>query len=190
MPDAQPLPPDDSYDQWLVLRAQGGEADAMRQLVERWNPRLTRHAMRLTQNAEAANEAAQEAWLGIVRGIYRLDDPACFRRWAYRIVARKCADWIRRRQKDRQTTQELCSDPPAPSRENALQDKQERLRLALQELPSQDRALLAMHYTEAMPLTEIADALGLPLGTVKSRLYHARQRLKAAIEHDQHHRHG
>lgn len=185
MPTDAPPPADDAYNQWLVIRAQSGEEDALEELVERWSPRLGRHAMRLTGNADGAAEAAQEAWLGIVRGLDRLDDPACFRRWAYQIVARRCADWIRRRQRSRNTTEPLTDEPPTPAADNTTTDRRDAVRRMLKSLPRQDQALLAMHYSDGMPLAEIAEAAGLPVGTVKSRLYHARQRLKSAIERDQ-----
>lgn len=179
------LPPhDDSYEQWLVVRAQAGEEQAMTELVERWAPALARHAMRFTQDADGARDVAQEAWLAIVKGIDRLDDPACFRRWAYRIVERRSVDWVRRRVRRRESTQPLAEDPTAPETDSAAADRVEQVRRVLRQLPDRDRVLLAMHYADQMPLSEIADAAGLPVGTVKSRLHHARQRLKQAIQRD------
>lgn len=187
MPDAAPHPPprphspDEALDQWLVLRAQGGEEDALRRLVARWSLRLKGHAARLTGDPHGAADVAQEAWIAIVRGLSGLEDPACFRRWAYRIVTNKSADWVRHRQTHRARNAPLVEEPTVASAEPA-DERIDALGAALAELPDKDRTILAMHYTESMPLAEIAEALTLAVGTVKSRLYHARQRLKAALQ--------
>jgi RNA polymerase sigma-70 factor (ECF subfamily) len=78
--------PEDIHDEWLVLRCQEGDAAALTELVERWQPRLWRQAMRLTDNSDAAGDVVQQAWVAIIRGLGRLSDAACFRRWAYQIV--------------------------------------------------------------------------------------------------------
>ena len=184
MPSADPHSSDEAYDQWLVLRAQAGEQEALRRLVDRWSLRLRRHAMRLTGNPDGASDVCQEAWLAIVRDLRRLDDPACFRRWAYRIVGNKCVDWVRRRQKRRAQTTQLAEEPVAPRGADEPPEQRDEVRAALARMTAKDRAILALHYTEDMPLREIADAMSLPLGTVKSRLYHARQRLKEALSRE------
>jgi RNA polymerase sigma factor (sigma-70 family) len=81
-------------DELLVMDAQSGRVKAMEMLVCRWQKRLWRYACRLTGSPEAAWDVTQEGWLGIVRGLSRLSDPARFRPWAYRIVTNKANDWI------------------------------------------------------------------------------------------------
>ena len=98
---------EDIQDELLVLQCQEGDGDALKALIARWQPRLARLAWRLTGESEAARDVVQDAWLAIVRGLKRLDDPARFRWWAYRIVTNKCADWIRRRSVRRIAAQEL-----------------------------------------------------------------------------------
>ncbi len=83
-------------DELLVLARQNGEASAIDQLVVRWQQSILSHAWRLTGDVEAAREVAQESWLAILKGIRTLHDPASFRPSAYRIISRRCADWIRR----------------------------------------------------------------------------------------------
>lgn len=82
------------YDELLVLRSQDGEASAMDELVRRWQKKLRRHARYLTAGDEAAWDMTQETWMAVVRGIRRLDDPATFKTWVYRILVHKCADWL------------------------------------------------------------------------------------------------
>jgi RNA polymerase sigma factor (sigma-70 family) len=169
-------------DEMLVLAAQAREVRAFERLALRWHPRLMRHARRLTGDADGAQEAVQETWVAIARGLGRLADPAAFGAWALRITGRRCADWIARRRRMRQRFAglEAAADVPTPTEERA--DDLSSVREALRGLGPGQRALLAMHYIEGLSLLEIAGALGVPLGTVKSRLYHARERLRAALE--------
>lgn len=169
-------------DEMLVLAAQDGRLDALELLAERWNPRLLRHARRLTDDADGAREAVQEAWLSIVRGLRRLNDPTCFGAWALRITGRRCADWIGRRQRSRRRTASFDAHEvraePAPGGGEDL----ERVRDALRHLDRERRALMAMFYVEDLTVAEIARVLDVPVGTVKSRLFYARERLRAALE--------
>jgi DNA-directed RNA polymerase specialized sigma24 family protein len=175
--------PDDVYDELLVIRCQEGDAAALAELVQRWQPRLARQAMRLTGRGDEAADVLQEAWLAIVRGIRRLDDPACFRRWAYRILTNKCADWTRRRRRERATQVSLVGEPAGSGPPLCPpQDDVAAIRAALRTLPRHEKAILAMFYLDSMPVRLIADALSLPEGTVKSRLYHARNHLKEVLE--------
>jgi len=176
--------PDDIYDEWLVLRCQENDAAALSELVRRWQPRILRHATRLTGNLDAAADVAQTTWLAIIRGLNRLNDPACFRRWAYRIVAHKSADWIRARQHDRVFGGPMVTDP-ADCRIAKIspgdEDEIAAIRFAMTQLNPDQKTILSMFYLEEMPLAEIAEAMSLPLGTVKSRLHYARQALKVTL---------
>jgi RNA polymerase sigma factor (sigma-70 family) len=177
--------PDDIYDEWLVVRGRDGEEAALRELVERWQPKLLRHALRLTDGADAAGDVVQEAWVAILRGLRRLDDPACFRRWVYQIVTRKCADAVRERQRRRATTSSLAAEPAARTPPNSDDNQIAALRRGMQQLPAEVKSLLAMFYLDGLGVREIAAALSLPEGTVKSRLYYARQELKHILERNE-----
>lgn len=177
---------EDIQDELLVLQCQDGDENALKSLIARWQPRLGRLAWRLTAEREAARDIVQDAWLAIVRGIKRLDDPARFRAWAYRIVTNKCTDWTRRRIVQRNATKEL-QDAAASRRRDEPSDADAGgdvglLRAALTKLPEQQRAILSLHYLDGMGVAEIARVFGVPPGTAKSRLYHARERLKQALE--------
>ena len=177
---------EDIQDELLVLQCQEGDGEAMKVLIARWHPRLGRLAWRLTGERDAAQDIVQDAWLAIVRGLRRLDDPARFRSWAYRIVTNKCADWTRRRVVQRSATEELqaaaVSGSGSSSSDAESTDAVIRVRDALAKLPSEQRAVLSLHYLDEMGVAEIARTLDVPEGTVKSRLYHARSRLKQVLE--------
>lgn len=166
----------------LVLRCQEGDIAAFEQLVGCWQERLWRHAWRLTGDEDAAWDAIQDAWMGISRGLRGLADPAAFPAWAYRIVSHKCRDWLRRQRRERQLdelyraeVQETCQ--PA-------QEPYQSLKEALAQLPGADRAILSLRYEDSFSTAEIAAILEIPEGTVKSRLFHARKRLKQFLEDD------
>lgn len=180
-------PTDQVYDELLVLKCQEGDPNALDQLVSRWNQRLLDHARRLTHHTDGAGDALQEAWMAIVRGIGRLDDPARFRPWAYRIVTHKCTDWIRSQQRRRRLSEEISRQPladeAAPEASEA-ESEIERLREALRALPAERRALLYLHYLEGSSVAELANVFAVPEGTIKSRLYHARLHLKNVLERE------
>lgn len=176
--------PEHIYNELLVMRCQDRERSALDELVSYWQPRLWRHALRLTKEPGAASDVMQEAWMAVVRGIGRLDDPARFRQWAYRIVTHKAADWVRRRQRDRRLVEQAGRDAsllPDGTSETEDDDITE-LRRAIQELPERRRMMLTLYYFEGMAISEIAGIFDIPRGTVKSRLYHTRQQLKLKLK--------
>ncbi len=176
--------PQDVLTDLLVLRCQGGDAAALEMLARTWQAQVLRHAFRYTGGRDAAAEVAQEAWLAIVRGLGRLNDPATFRGWAYRIVANKSRDWIRRRQARRKLADQVEHEPASAGGGQDAGDREAaigQLRATLETLPDERRALLSMHYLEGMGIHQIAVALQVPAGTVKSRLFHARKQLKQTL---------
>ena len=125
----------------------------------------------------------QDTWLAIVRGINKLDDPARFRTWTYRIISNKCADWTRRRVLQRKAAMDLQNATRTEiTDDNDTQSETDRMRNALSKLPDEQRAILSLHYLDGMNVREISRVLDVPAGTVKSRLFHARKRLKETFE--------
>lgn len=169
------------FDEYLVLAVRAGNRAAGERLAARWRPRLLRTARRLLGDIHAAEDAVQDAWIGIARGLPRLRDPARFPAWAFGILQRRCADWHRRRYRER--------DGGAPLDENsAAAPSTAESRLALSEafaaLSIDHRTAAVLYYGEGLTLTEIALATGVPVGTAKSRLFYARQQLRAHLEGD------
>jgi len=162
-------------DEILVMDCQSGRGQALDMLVSRWQKRLWHYARRLTGSSEAAWEVTQESWLGIVRGIRRLNDPARFRAWAYRIVTNKSRDWIRKKSKQAPADEAF----ERVSREGALTNETSAdLETILGRLSERNRTVLTLHYLEEIGLAEIAKILRVPKGTVKSRLHTARAEFK------------
>ncbi len=167
----------DLADELLVLACLEGRTDAFRELFERWNEPLWRHAYRLLGRDDGASDALQDAWIAIASGIGRLRDPGSFRRWAYKIVTRRAADWLgaNRNSAESALDDEIEADTEPESAVEAL-------RLALRRLPRDRRVLLTLRYLDGFELSEVAEILGVPEGTVKSRLHHARNELRAIVE--------
>ncbi len=178
---------EDIVDEWLVLRARAGEGEAMGALVRRWEGRVLRHAWRMTRDAEGALDVAQESWLSIVRGIGSLEDPRAFRGWALGIVTRRSADWVRGRVRRRRMTRRLRESARArlQEEERAGDETTRAVRAALEGLSREHAAVAGLRYAEGFSVEEIAMALDIPAGTVKSRLHHARDALRRALEQEQ-----
>jgi RNA polymerase sigma-70 factor (ECF subfamily) len=157
-------------DEILVMDAQSGRRAAFDMLVTRWQKRLWWHALNLTGSAEAAWDISQESWLDIVRCLSRLNDPAKFGAWAYGIVSHKAYD--RHRHVRRGLSLEI-----APESARAEQEKVQtagEVHEILRRLSAGAQVLLNLYYLEGFDLAEIAGILGIPQGTVKSRLHAAR----------------
>jgi RNA polymerase sigma-70 factor (ECF subfamily) len=170
-------------DEILVLRAQAGE-EGFEALVSRWQPALWRHAYRLTGDRESAWDVLQEAWCAIVRRLHRIEDPAAFPRWAFQVVTNKCRDWARgTRRRDRATTAYEEQVRNAPHRAGTTDDS---LAVALARLDPELRVLVALYYEESFTVHEISEITGSPEGSVKSRLYRARQELRRHMEELRH----
>jgi RNA polymerase sigma-70 factor (ECF subfamily) len=164
--------------EYLVLKAQSGDTLALAQLVEIWSDRLNRRAVHLLGDHDAAGDAMQESWIGIARSIRSLRDPSLFGPWAMRIVHHKCADSIRAKVRERKLKRSYArqdhSKPepvdPAP------------VRTAICLLSRKYRDVLILYYMDEYPVDLISIILGIPVGTVKTRLRRARAQLKPMLE--------
>lgn len=171
--------PDRVLDEYLVLQSRAGSRAALGQLVERWSPRLQRHAARLLNSGEAARDIVQETWLGALPGLARLDDPARFPAWIFGVATRKCVDHVRRLARARRLDARLAAEPPPPE---AGPGEGLDVAALLARLPADQRLVASLFYGEDLSLEEVAIAAGVPVGTVKSRLHSARQTLKALLQ--------
>ena len=119
-----------------------------------------------------------------MRGLDRLQDERAFPAWAYRIVSRSCAKQVGRARRRRDLADSIASEPQVEVESTSDLDVQ-RLRAAIHELPAAQRAAIALHNYEELSVAEVAVALNVPVGTVKTRQLHARRKLRAALEGDE-----
>lgn len=173
------------YDEYLAASARAGDRGAFGRLAARWHPKLLAHAFRLIGEGEAARDIAQEAWADIAKGLGRLDDVRVFPAWAYRIVSRRAADVIRKRKRERRGLDAYTAEPRVTEEGTRLVEANadvSPLRAAMSVLPAGQRAALALFYLEEFSVAEVAVALSIPAGTVKTRLMHGRQKLRRVLE--------
>ena len=175
--------PERALDEYLVSLSQAGSTEALDGLARRWTPRLLRYAARVLggpDSAEAARDVVQETWIGAIRGLRGLRDPAQFPAWIYGIATRKCADAIRANTRGRRLDQQMAAKSCRPV-ENLISEQHIDLATAIRGLPPIHRAVVHLFYREGMSVEEIASILGIPAGTIKSRLHHAREALKQQL---------
>jgi RNA polymerase sigma-70 factor (ECF subfamily) len=166
-----------------VLRAQQGDAEAFRRLVECYERRMLYYILRLVDDGDQTLDILQEVWLSVFRLLPKLEAPEAFRVWIYRIAHGKVMDFLRRQRRipafvdgTGDPSPEL-TDYDEPALENA-----ELVHRALGQLSVEHREVLTLHFLEGMRLEEIAQTLSCPLGTVKSRMYHAKRSLRNVVE--------
>jgi len=165
----------------LIERAGRGDHDAFAQLVRERIARLDAAARLILHDPELARDAVQEALVGAWRDLPGLRDPERFDAWIHRITVRSCLGILRRRRR-RVIEVELTStaDLPVGDIDSFVVDRDEVER-ALRRLEPDQRAVVVVHFFLGVPLPETAQALGIPLGTVKSRLHRSLATMRADL---------
>ena len=171
---------DSDDDHTLVAAAQAGDRDALDTLLRRHYDRIHAICRRIAGSSRDADDAVQEAMISIVRGLARFDGRAAFSTWTYRIATNASLDELRKRDRrpsphsatDEGATRDV-ADPVAPRRIDAVVD---RLAIdeALDELPDEFRVAVVLRDLCDLDYAEIAETLGVPPGTVKSRIARGR----------------
>jgi RNA polymerase sigma-70 factor (ECF subfamily) len=167
----------------LILDAKRGDRWALNRLIELRGPRLHAHAARLSGDREAARDIVQEAWIQIIRALPSLRQERAFLPWALCIVSRRVAAHIKDRQKGRKLSQAYAAEvevtPETPEPGGLETDA---ILAALKKLPPAQQATVALFYLEDLRVSEVATALNVPVGTVKTRLMKARETLRDLLE--------
>src|SRR5712692_4912046 len=170
----------------LVERCRSGDERAFQDLVDRYKDLVYALIARTVQDRSRADDLAQDVFLRIHRGLPYFRGEARLSTWIYRIVANVCVQEF-----GRPATVSLDDDPfrhaaatSAPDRRFGDLELKDRLEKAIARLPANYRLLIAAHYLEGVRYEDLADALQLPLGTVKTQLYRAKQQLRRMLETD------
>ena len=173
----------------LVERARAGDRSAFEALLDRWLDQAFRIALAILGREADARDATQDAFLLAWRELPKLRDPERFDGWLSRIVVNSCRGV--RRGRWRVTIREISLDDvpghaePASEFEAAWGERPaslDAIEHAFERLPVPERAILVLHHLEHRPVVEIAEVLGIPVGTAKSRLFAARRALERALE--------
>lgn len=144
---------------------------ALRELIERYSPGLRLFLAKICDRRSSADDLLQETWVDVYQKINRLQNPAAFVAWLYRIARDKAFREMRRRPIPSQESDERCPDQIAEPEEDFTAEEAEQVRLALDELPVDQREMLILRFVESMSYQQIAEVVGCPLGTVRSRLF-------------------
>lgn len=171
---------DDLEDEWLAIGCLLGEREAFDRLIERWHHPLWLYLRRLTGSDDAAAEALQETWLRVLRGIARLREPARLRAWLFGIARRTVMDRLRQKYAEPERASDELADLPAPDPRD-LEEEMGALHEELARLPFVEREVLVLFYLDELTLQQLAEVLGIPVGTVKSRLFRARGLLRRQL---------
>ena len=168
----------------LVERAQGGDDVAFESLIDLDGDRCYAVAYRILRDATLAEDAVQQAFVQAWRQLPRLRDVSKYETWLHRLLVNACYEELRRyrRWKDRITVLPL--DGPATPDPYLAADDRDALERAFERLSPDRRAIFVLHHHVGMPVPRIAEVLGLPAGTVKSRLHYSAETLRAALAAD------
>jgi len=168
----------------LVDQAKRGDREAFDSLARLVGDRCLAIAYRIVRDVELAEDVVQASLIQAWRELRTLRDPDRFEPWLHRILANQCYAEARRSQRRSAKIRLL----PMPDRSyfdnTGAVDDREQLERSLLRLTLEQRAVVVFHYYLDLPLTEVADRLGIPVGTVKSRLHHAIEAMRASLEAD------
>lgn len=169
----------------LINRARAGDGEAFGALVEQYRDNVYRLAYRMCGNAHDADEAAQEAFVAAWRALPNFRGEAKFSTWLYRLTTNAAIDLMRREKRHRTASEEdvpeLADETDSPQQQVERTEQRETVQKALSSLSEEYREVLLLRYMQELDYTEIAEALSLPAGTVKSRLNRAKAALKKAL---------
>ena len=166
----------------LVERAGRGDHDAFAELARGAVVRLDHAARLVLRDPELARDAVQEGLIRAWRDLRKLRDPDRFDAWIYRLTVNACLDLARQRRRRVVEVELVPLHAPSTQDTAGAQADRQLVDDVLRELDEPSRAIVVLHYYLGLPLTEVAASLGLPVGTVKSRLHRALTAMRVAID--------
>lgn len=170
-------------EQHLIDRAKGGDRNAFTELAPRLGDRLFAVAHRILRDRELAGDVSQQALIKVWRDLPTLRSADHFDAWSYRVVVNACFDEIRRRRPSGGDLSLLETDEVTPDAQLTVADR-DQLDRGFERLSPDHRAVIVLTYYLDYTAPEIARVMGIPVGTVRSRLHYAKQAMRAALEAD------
>jgi RNA polymerase sigma factor (sigma-70 family) len=168
----------------LVDQAKRGDEEAFDALARMVGDRCMAIAVRILRDSHLAEDAVQAALVVAWRELRTLRDPDRFEPWLHRILTNECYAEARRRTRWSANIRLLPVDGPREAPGIVTVNDRDQLERAFRRLSPEQRAVLVFHHYVGLPLPEVADRLGIPRGTAKSRLHHATAALRASIDAD------
>lgn len=176
-----------SQDARLIQKLQSGDLEALGQLYDAYRLPVYRTALAITRDPDAAEDILQEVFLRLNTYVDRVDTSLPLAPWLYRIAVNLSYTWVTRLNKWRVPLENFIDKLIAPARHNPepvaeQNDDLRRMQAAIEQLPLNQRIVIVLYYLNDLSLQEMADTLGCPVGTVKSRLHYARENLRRLLE--------
>lgn len=168
----------------LVVRAQHGDLGAFASLAVAVGDRLHAVAHRILRDIDLAEDATQQALLSVWQDLPQLRDPARFDAWSYRLLVRACYAEARHTRRSGSNLRLLPADEPMGADGLSTVVDRDQLDRGFRRLSIDHRAVVVLHHYLDLPLSEVAETLGVPEGTVRSRLHYAMRDLRAALDAD------
>tara|TARA_R110000868_G_scaffold52135_1_gene164926 strand:- start:228 stop:782 length:555 start_codon:yes stop_codon:yes gene_type:complete len=168
----------------LVLKYQSGNAKALALLVKRWHKLFCEKAYWIVKDADIAKDVAQDSWKTIIDNINGLKDADRFGGWALRIVYNKSLDVLNAKKRTIKTAEayEYQQEEVTVNDESDKEDLKRALLITIKTLPVHHQAVIKLFYVQDYSLKEISNILNISVGTAKSRLFHAREKLKQKLK--------
>ena len=164
----------------VVLRCQTGDERAFAHLLKTFGERTLRYLRGLV--GDDADDVHQEVWLTVYRNISALANPGAFRTWLFQTTRHRALDYLRRRKRERELLEdvaiEISADTDAEREPSLGAFDEAALDRVLMAIPPPQREVLLLRYRDDLSYNEIAAIVGIPLGTVRTRLHHAKRRLE------------
>lgn len=171
-------------DRALVDQAKRGDEEAFDALARMVGDRCMAIAVRILRDAHLAEDAVQAALVVAWRELRTLRDPDRFEPWLHRILTHECYAEARRRTRWSANIRVLPVEETREAADILTVNDRDQLERAFRRLTLEQRAVIVFHHYLGLPLVEVAERLGIPLGTAKSRLHHATSALRASLEAD------
>jgi RNA polymerase sigma-70 factor (ECF subfamily) len=168
----------------LVNQAKQGDREAFDALARLTGDRCMAIAFRILRDFDHADDAVQAALLTAWREIRALRDPGLFEPWLHRILTHACYAEARQRRRWSEQIRLLPVEPVSGPDDYLTVETRDQLERGFRRLTVEQRAVLVFHHYLGLALPEVAERLGVPLGTVKSRMHHAKRALRAGLEAD------
>ncbi len=166
----------------LVALAIGGHGGAFATLVERYDRAVYHLAFRTLHDVEEARDVTQEAFFKAFRSLRTFKPGAKFSTWIFAIAYHACCDRLNRRKRySNDELPERADAGPGPEAQVIALDEAQRLRTAIDALPEKYRAVITLYHLQGRQYEEIAEVLGLPMGTVKTHLFRAKEQLRRLL---------
>ncbi len=174
-------------DRFLILQYRAGNTAVVAVLVKRYHKIFCKKAFWITKDKETAKDIAQESWIIIMKKLHTLENLDRFKSWAFRIIYTKAIDAVKNRNKESKNLASVGiieSDRPSSEEDHKL--LQIALLKAIRQLPKEKQDIIRLFYAEEYSIQEISAFLEIPVGTVKSRLFKAREKLKSLLKKQSH----